>query len=430
MESALRDVLAKATVVTKPMNLEELMEHPVDDVSIVLASVNIHVNVVELAQLLRMNYQNAAIFACITEREGFDRKNFIKNGFNDIFVIPFDITTAKTRIEDELAAVSEGAIKSYRTVKIIDVEPGVELEFDTSVFLAANNKYIKISSAGESLDQQRVEKIRNSKLNNIYVPTTQMPKFYQYSAKKLHSINSSLMSETEKREKMQTAVRELMAGMFTDQSSSFETGQSIMKDCNEIIKSYITSTPNAEWYQKLQQLLGTRGDTYSHASNTSTIAAMFSMGLGVGKPEDLALGGLLHDIGIAELPIEIQTKELHEMTKDERDQYIRHPELSIELIKKKKIVVPEIVTKMILQHHERFNGTGYPKGFAGDRICKEAQVLALADDFDEMTKLVEGRPLMSPKQVIDYFCAIQADDPSKIIYNPELLVKLKSLFNT
>jgi len=147
-----------------------------------------------------------------------------------------------------------------------------------------------------------------------------------------------------------------------------------------------------------------------------------------GNPKISHLAGLLHDIGIAELPAEIQVLDPEQMSPEQLETYKKHPEISVELIKSRKIVVPEIVTKAILQHHELYNGTGYPNGYFGDRICKEAQVLALADRFDYMTRLKEGQPLMTPHQAVSQLRSLQVSDPSNIRYNPELLTQLLQLF--
>jgi len=108
--------------------------------------------------------------------------------------------------------------------------------------------------------------------------------------------------------------------------------------------------------------------------------------------------------------------------------YKKHPEMSINLIKSRKLIVPDIVSKAILQHHELYNGSGYPSGLFGDRICKEAQIIALADRFDYLTRVREGRPLMTPSQAVDHLKGLQVNDPSRIHYEPELLKKLLNLF--
>jgi len=81
-----------------------------------------------------------------------------------------------------------------------------------------------------------------------------------------------------------------------------------------------------------------------------------------------------------------------------------------------------------LQHHEHFDGTGYPNGIFGDRMCKEAQLLAIADRFDYLTAIRPGKPTLSPFEAVNQLRDIQLKDTSKTHYNPELLKKLLELF--
>jgi HD-GYP domain-containing protein (c-di-GMP phosphodiesterase class II) len=429
VEALISDSFKGVQVKNIPMNIDQLMELEKLNPCLALTGYPKEFSPVELAQTLRMQYQEAPLFFITQTREGFERKNYIKNGFTDAFLMPMDTTTLKAKVAEEISKATKGVLKVYKPVKIIDVEPGTVLDFETNVYLPFNKKYICLSNAGDSLDADRIERMKKSKFNSIQVPADQMPKFYQYSASRLRSMGDGHLSETEKREKLQGAVRDLVSGLFTDQAASFETGQAIMKDCGEIVKSFIMQGGEGDWFLKIQNVLGNRGDSYSHAGNVSTLAALFSMALGIGKPEDMALAGLLHDIGIAELPAAIQSTDPSKMTKEQFEIYKKHPEMSVNLIKARKIVVPEIVTKVIMQHHELYNGTGYPHGFFGDRICKEAQVLAIADRFDEMTVLVEGRPLLTPLEAIEKLRTEQVNDPSKIHFNADLLKELLTLFS-
>jgi HD-GYP domain-containing protein (c-di-GMP phosphodiesterase class II) len=429
IENLIKDLLKNASVLSIPLDMDAIIAEVNPKPCFVISGppkADLPAN--EIAQSLRMQFQEIPLFLCCTQKEGFERKNFIKNGFTDAFLLPMDLANLRASISDQLAEASKGEIRIFRPVKIIDLEPGATLDFETHIFLPANKRYIKLSASGDSLETDRIDRIKKSKFSTIQVPAEQMKHFYSYSAKRLRDLGSAAISVTEKREKLSGAVRDLISGLFSEQTSSFETGQSMMKDCGEIVKTYIIEGAESEWYSRIQSVLGERGDSYSHSANVSTLAALFSMGLGIGKPEDLALAGLLHDIGIAELPPEIQILDPEQMNPEQLEAYKKHPELSVNLIKSRKLIVSDIVSKAILQHHELYNGSGYPSGLFGDRICKEAQIIALADRFDYLTRVREGKPLMTPSQAVDHLRALQVNDPSRIHYEPELLKKLLNLF--
>lgn len=427
IKAQIEDLLRYTQVKTLAMDIDQILEISGAAPALVISGPPAGVSAAELAQTLRMQFQEAPIFLCCQNRTGFERKQFIKNGFTDAFLFPMDLPTLRNTLSETLTVVSKGAVKSYRPVKLLDVDDGTVLDFDTSLFLPTNKKFVKLSIAGESIEGSKLDKIKGAKFTSLQVPSDQMPKFYSYSAKRLRAIDGT-MGATERKEKMQSAVRDLVSGLFTEQASSFESGQGILKDCGEIVKSYITSGAESEWYTRIQQVLGDRGDTYSHTGNVSTLAALFSMGLGIGKPEEMALAGLLHDIGIAELPNEIQLLDPAVMTPDQLKIYYTHPELSVRLIQSRKIVMPEGAVKAILQHHELYNGTGFPKGLFGDRVSKEAQILAIADRFDYLTRVQDGRALMTPAQTVDHLRMLQVNDPSKIHFKPDLLSSLLNLF--
>jgi response regulator RpfG family c-di-GMP phosphodiesterase len=78
------------------------------------------------------------------------------------------------------------------------------------------------------------------------------------------------------------------------------------------------------------------------------------------------------------------------------------------------MVISPNMEKMILQHHECFNGTGFPKGLRGDRVDEGAQILALADRFSYLTVEREGQKRLTPLQAIDAIAAQSVVAPSLI----------------
>lgn len=429
IENILGELSKNASITRVPMDLDQMMEPPALLPCMVLVGPPpSDIPAIEIAQALRMQFPELPIHLCCLNREGFERKLLIKNGFTDAWLLPLDTDNFRTVVSEILAKASSGAFRVYRPVKIIDLEPGDVLDFETAIYLPANKKYVRLSAEGDALEATRIDRIKRSKFTSIQVPADQIKLFYDYSAKRLRSLGAGDMSVTEKREKLTGAIRDLLSGLFTEETASFESGAEIMKDCGEIVNAYILQGAESEWFCRIQTVLGERGDSYSHSANVSTLAALFSMGLGIGKPEDLALAGLLHDIGISELPVEIQALDPEKMTPAQFEVYKTHPERSVKLIRSRKIVIPESVAKAVLQHHELYNGSGYPSGLFGDRISKEAQILSLADTFDYLTRLRDGKPLLTPQQAVERLRTLQVNDPSKIHYAPELIKRLIQLF--
>lgn len=385
-------------------------------------------SITEVAQLLRMKYQDAPIYLLVGANSRHDRKKLLKNGLTDVFFLPLDQELLAQALRD-LAARRGGPGKTFRAVKLMDLQADTVLGFDTHLYLPANNKHIKFTSAGSEIEKERLARLRQGNLTSLFVSTTDMPKVHQYTAEVLRKMGSNeTMSETEKSERLQSAVRELVSGLFSDRATGTESGKSVLQDCQEVVRNYVSKGKSGQWYERILAITGGSSGTYSRAANVSALASLFALGIGNKNVDDIAIAGLLHDVGLAMLPPELLKKDYSEMTALERIAYQKHPDHSIEMIRSRKIVVSELVHRIILQHHECFNGSGYPNGTRGARLSVEAQILFFADRFDELTAVVPGRISKSPVEAARELAAQVANDPSKAFIEPTLMKRLVALF--
>lgn len=426
-QDAIGKIFSKDLWIEVPYDLEKLAEVKLEPPPQVLlfGPPPTGVNLIETAQVARMRYPIQAIYYVTSNRTGFDRAEFKRNGFTDAFLVPIDFGIANQVLKDELARATKGAVRSFRAVQLVDLRPNEVLDFDTFMFMPVNKKHLRISAAGDALDSDRYGKLTRSGINAIHVATEQIQIFYSFVAKKLRALQKGEgLSETERRERMTSAIRNLMASVFNDSSSdaTIEKGRSIISDCQQIVKSFITSgTDQTSWYTKMLQVTGAESGSYHHSGNVATFGALFSLAVGVGKPEDIALAGLLHDIGLADLPPEVQENPDH-------PEYRKHVENTLTVIKFRKMILPDSITRAIAQHHERWSGTGYPKGIAGPRISLEGQLLALADRFDYLTMTNEGRARMNPAHAFRLLYDECLNDPENARFDLELLKKFIAVF--
>ena len=124
--------------------------------------------------------------------------------------------------------------------------------------------------------------------------------------------------------------------------------------------------------------------TSGHQNNVTKIACSIAehMGLSAELIKGLRIAGLLHDIGKISVPAEILSKP-GKITKDERNIMKNHCRVGYDILKGIEFQWP--VAKIVLQHHERMDGSGYPLGIQGEEILLEARILAVADVIEAMS---------------------------------------------
>jgi len=126
-------------------------------------------------------------------------------------------------------------------------------------------------------------------------------------------------------------------------------------------------------------------ETFGHSQTVAKYSEVLAGLLGIDDPARrgrIRLGALLHDIGKIAIPDSI-LKKPGVLSPDEWDKIRLHPALGYGLVKEIKLVAE--VGNIILYHHEKFDGTGYPSGLKGAGIPLEARIFALADALDAMT---------------------------------------------
>ncbi len=123
----------------------------------------------------------------------------------------------------------------------------------------------------------------------------------------------------------------------------------------------------------------TAGHQTQVANLSCAIAA--ELGLDQEKIEGIHMAGVIHDIGKLAIPTEILTKP-SKLTDIEFSLIKQHPETGYEMLK--YVESPWPLAQIVYQHHERMNGSGYPKNLKGDEILLEARIMAVADVVDAM----------------------------------------------
>ena len=186
---------------------------------------------------------------------------------------------------------------------------------------------------------------------------------------------------------------------------------------NEQLKQDITRRESAEaevqsTLNKLRSAMGgvvqamaltvERRDPYTagHQRRVSDLArgVAAEMALPAHQIDGIRMAGLIHDLGKICVPAEILSKP-GQLTEIEHTLIKDHPQVGYEILKEIEFPLP--VAQIVLQHHERIDGSGYPVGLSGDEIIIEAKTLAVADVVEAMASHRPYRPTLGRDMALE-----------------------------
>jgi putative nucleotidyltransferase with HDIG domain len=162
--------------------------------------------------------------------------------------------------------------------------------------------------------------------------------------------------------------------------------------------------------------------TAGHQCRVTKLACALAeeMGLDSQRLEGLKVAGSLHDLGKITIPAEILSRP-GRLSDNEMMMIRTHAEASYEILK--KISFPWPVAEICRQHHERADGSGYPRGLAGEEILLEARILAVADVVEAMASHRPYRPAVGIEAALEEITRQRA-----ILYDPAVVDACVRLF--
>ena len=165
------------------------------------------------------------------------------------------------------------------------------------------------------------------------------------------------------------------------------------------------------------------GYTSGHQMKVGKISQLIAAELGMDENQSkgMRIAGMLHDVGMVGVPIKIISKP-GRLTDTELAIMQMHSKAGYDILKDLEFDWP--IADIVLQHHERLDGSGYPNGLKEEQIITGARIIAVADVFDAMTSYRPYRPGMEPAAVLEEM----GRNKSKL-YDENVLDALIKLFN-
>jgi len=293
---------------------------------------------------------------------------------------------------------------THAPVPLSKIIPNQELCAD--IYLFINDKYLKYKNAGEELGKDKYDEFLNKDLKEVYILISDIPSFIEWmKTSKEESINElvTIVGE-ENRELVETReeIKEVVYEVFADR----EIDSAVVEHLQSITENFINKAKQMrESSTILAKLVKHNRSLADHSVNVANISIYLAMCLGHGHQmvlENIYLGALLHDYGKAKIPSNVL---------DNPNGSLYQQAIEFHPIKGAKAAkaIPSIkdpVAVIVEQHHEQFNGKGFPKGLAGKDIYELAQIVALANQYDnacdENANMSEKQKIKSAIKKIEY----------------------------
>jgi PAS domain S-box-containing protein len=187
-------------------------------------------------------------------------------------------------------------------------------------------------------------------------------------------------------------------------------------------------------YQKLKKTMDAAIDTMSkiietkdpytsgHQHRVCQLAVPLAQELGLSpdKIEGIRIASLIHDIGKIGLPTEILSKPTR-LTDIEFSLIKGHSQIGYDILKSIDFSYP--IAQIVLQHHERLNGSGYPNNLKGDKILLEAKIIGVADVVEAISSFRPYRPALGTEKALE-----EISQNRGILYDPKVVDACLKLF--
>lgn len=332
--------------------------------------------------------------------------------------------------------------------------------FPLFLFLRRNDRFVPIRLPGDPIGRRKYEQFLQKQHSELWVPNNFQDIYKTYLEYQERSGNPAMTPEEaarapaaaepapprseeaavvadaiadddlttqEKAEVLSAVSQDMMRALNQITTRGKEARAEGLKRCKEIADEILTvAAKNSNIYDEILALRNSQEDI-EHSVLVGTMAAMFGMAIGYTEETilaDLTVGAIFHDIGLVRVKGEVMAKPEASWTPAERQEYEKHVEASAEILKESGAEFHPRVYRMILEHHECYDGSGFPKHLKGAAIDETSGLLHLANLFDRLCTGKQTGTELSPAEAFDYIYDSVGDPASRKFVQPELVSRV------
>lgn len=373
----------------------------------------------EVIRFIHQKHSSIRIFVMTDKKTwddgAWDKQKLSRLGVVDVYqdLKPQDINTPIKsvglikkwdEIEEKESSESDETEKSiqdnnFTRVKIEELFEDTKAIFDYYIRIGAN-RYVKVVNKGEKTSGEQFKKYSSSGAQFLYFLAEERADFIGYQNEVISKKISTGSADSGKILKSIKSVSDkYIEEIHTNglQPHLIEEGKALCDNVHQFTKKDKNLT------KLLSQLEEFNPTAYTHSFLVCFFTSIISKNLdwiGERTREALAMGAMIHDIGLLHIPPEIANKSSEEMSLEEKRIFESHPLKGKESVASIPSVNSSIV-EIIMQHHEASDGSGYPHSLTGHKIFPMAKIVGLADSYSGFIVEREVSPLDGLKEFLN-----------------------------
>ena len=247
-----------------------------------------------------------------------------------------------------------------RSISVEELTPGIKVA--KSIYNSQGNILV---AQGEALSQANINRLKELGITNIYINKAGEPEV---------EVPEPISSQC--RNQIVQEVKKAVQTTIEDNYIQFKSVEQIVEGIMEEILS------QEEIIFHLRDIRNHDNYLFSHLVSVASLSLTIAVDLDYTRPElkKVAVGGLLHDIGL----IMIDEKLNYKISQQQHKKYKHHTRYGYDILREAP-GISLVAAEIAYQHHEKLDGTGYPRNLIGDSIHDFAQLVAVANIYDKLT---------------------------------------------
>jgi len=247
---------------------------------------------------------------------------------------------------------------------------------------SGGEKFVLYRKRDLAMEEEHVRRLMDSGVEALFVKAEDRKNYRRYLEINLHQILTDEKTELSRKVEI---VYEAAAGLIEDVWRNPTSPDSVHRAVALVNDAFVCAVKQKHSIKYLLSAMSKSYTVYAHSVNVClcVLALAKELGTGIDVVENLGLAALLHDVGKINVDKGILEKR-GPLTPEERHIFEQHPQYGVSILEK-GAPLADGVYRVVLEHHERCDGSGYPQGLVRDQIHPDAKICGLVDVFDTLT---------------------------------------------